>query len=114
MVIVNVSTASNGVLDYLVFKAQPHGEGTYWETTEVVPLFNPTSNWAQGGPIIEREKFDIGTTDEGWYAGSHNRLDDPNPLIWCNGKTPLEAAMRCFVISKLGNKVEVPDGIIGE
>ena len=33
----------------------------------------------------------------------------PKKRWWRNGPTPLIAAMRCYVISKLGEEVEVPD-----
>ena len=33
---------------------------------------------------------------------------------WFDGPTPLVAAMRSYVSSKLGDKVEVPDELIGE
>jgi hypothetical protein len=67
--------------------------------------YAPSTDWAQGGPIIERESLELvllflcpGT----WRAISMGR-------DWCNGHTPLQAAMRCFVASKLGDVVEVPD-----
>ena len=68
--------------------------------------FKPTINWAQGGPIIERES--IGTFKEGsrWVAD----FCLPNgTLLETNGPTPLIAAMRCYVASRLGDEVEVPD-----
>ena len=64
-----------------------------------------SSNWAQGGPIIERERIDLqGDGDGGWIA-----CDNLNPEQ--AGPTPLIAAMRCFVASKLGDEVEVPDEV---
>lgn len=68
-------------------------------------MFMYSVDWAQGGPIIERE----GIT-----------LASPNPIDtdWCamlwgaqakqSGTTPLIAAMRCYVASKLGADVEIP------
>lgn len=70
-----------------------------------------STDWAQGGPIIEREGIgswmyqwnEQGEPEAGWYAedrdGDHVRT----------GPTPLIAAMRCFVSSKLGDEVEVPE-----
>jgi hypothetical protein len=70
------------------------------------------STWKQGGPIIEREKIEIyyspdvncGTrkVSPRWYGF----INDRRAL---SGKTPLEAAMRCYVASKLGDEVEVPE-----
>lgn len=67
-----------------------------------------STNWAQGGPIIEREKITITgegfpwwECQKGWYA----HIGD----LYTWGDTPLEAAMRCYVASKLGREVDVPE-----
>lgn len=62
-----------------------------------------STDWAIGGPIIEREKIGIGFDDEfGWMG-----IDmDGN---YFSGSTPLEAVMRCYVISKLGNEIDIPE-----
>jgi len=68
-------------------------------------FYKPSTNWAQGGPIIEREK--IGTLWEArnvWSAST--KWDDPAKVFY--GKTKLIAAMRCYVASKLGDNIEVP------
>lgn len=67
----------------------------------------PSTDWAQGGPIIERERIDIehfALPERGWMAGIINKAQEYGP-------TPLIAAMRCYVASKLGDEVEVPDEI---
>ena len=66
-------------------------------------------DWAQGGPIIEREGINIGTVDalNGPYWEAHmpyGMSDD-----FAEGPTPLIAAMRCYVASKLGDEVEIPE-----
>lgn len=69
--------------------------------------YAPSNNWAQGGPIIEREKLCIVPQfPSGWAATSDN-AKDPIEI----GPTPLIAAMRAYVASKLGEEVEVPDGL---
>jgi len=65
--------------------------------------FNPTTNWSQGGPIIERERINI--NDDG---GDEWKGDD-SIGHWGYGPTPLIAAMRCYVASKLGDEVEIPE-----
>ena len=57
-----------------------------------------------GGPIIEREG--IGFTqfnDYPQWTAKHPQA------VYFDGPTPLIAAMRCYVASKLGDEVEVPD-----
>jgi len=67
--------------------------------------FNPSTDWAQGGPIIEREK--IGTF---WNQGREEWQSYPiKPQPSHYGPTPLIAAMRCYVASKLGDEVEIPE-----
>ena len=70
--------------------------------------FTPSTNWAQGGPIIEREGINLfqrkgAAAKEGkaWLA-----YDNNNPEM--AGPTPLIAAMRCYIASKLGDTVEIP------
>ena len=71
-----------------------HGEGHY------------STNWAQGGPIIERENMPISHSPydhvfygrtRPWCAEKKGRME--------YGPTPLIAAMRCYVSSKLGDTV---------
>ena len=68
----------------------------------------PSTDWAQGGPILERENIELGRTHTDWRA---QRVD-----FHCvaYGPTPLIAAMRCYVASKLGEEVDVPELLQGE
>jgi len=66
--------------------------------------YKPSTDWAQGGAIIEREMLTVTPAKHaGWQAFAWPKTR----AIW--GDTPLEAAMRCYVASKLGDEVEVPD-----
>jgi hypothetical protein len=67
--------------------------------------WGPSTDWPQGGPIIEREGVRLHHSHNGaWWAGPES---DPHRPV--SGPTPLIAAMRCFVASKLGEEVDVPD-----
>lgn len=67
---------------------------------------NYSTNWAQGGPIIEREDINVGDNcPTGWQASKRKGV----LAITSQGPTPLIAAMRCYVASKLGDNVEIPD-----
>ena len=77
-------------------------DGDWWQ---------PSADWAQGGAIIEREKIAITGTnfhwwecDSGWYAHIGDR--------YSHGDTPLIAAMRCYVASKLGDEIELPEELM--
>lgn len=65
--------------------------------------FNPAVNWREGGPIIEREKIAI---KENGYSYWFAKVQGGK---WVRATTPLIAAMRCFVASKLGEEVEIPE-----
>ncbi len=63
-------------------------------------------DWAQGGPIVEREL-------DGWSRrpdGSFMAFKAKFPLgVQGYGLTLLFAAMRCHVASEMGDEVDVPD-----
>lgn len=92
-------SAYNGGLAY--FKNQHLYCGEGW--------FTPSTNWSQGGPIIEREKLTVGweESDQEWLArGMYCDWDT------FSGPAPLIAAMCCFVASKLGDEVEIPEELL--
>lgn len=66
-----------------------------------------TSDWNQGGPIIEREKIDCDWWDTEWAASRWATKEQAGTYSF--GPTPLVAAMRCYVESKLGHEVEIPE-----
>lgn len=75
---------------------------------------SPSTHWSQGGPIIESIK---GLQTKQWLESKpetccevhiHNYEGD-----WIAfGPTPLIAAMRCYVASKLGDEVDVPEELL--
>jgi Protein of unknown function (DUF2591) len=67
------------------------------------PLPKYSSDWAHGGPIIEREKITLVVYWNGlWVA-------EPEEAYESVGETPLVAAMRCFVKRKLGDEIDIPE-----
>ena len=71
------------------------------------PLFS--TNWSQGGPIIEREEIFLAKSILGGWTGSMYVKDKDYNCIMHAAPTPLIAAMRCFVAAHLGDEVEVPE-----
>lgn len=63
-----------------------------------------STDWADGGPIIEREGIDL--YQSGTWAAEMVKGED---VIRTEGPTPLVAAMRCYVASHLGDEVDVPE-----
>jgi hypothetical protein len=79
--------------------------------------FNPSTNWAQGGSIIERESITIernvklkGCAVIGFHDWHATHPKNYGGLIRHSGggPTPLIAAMRCYVASKLGDEIDIP------
>ena len=67
-----------------------------------------SSDWEHGGPIIERELINViyMQGSQHWMSTLFQPTLDTTPRS--AGPTPLIAAMRCYVASKLGDTVEVP------
>jgi hypothetical protein len=71
-----------------------------------------STNWAQGGPIIERERLQVTTERNGTWICSIPfavEIGGYRKYIFTHGPTPLIAAMRCYVASKLGDEIEIPE-----
>lgn len=117
---VKTNELSGRALDWAVAKCEgykPHAAASL----VILGSFAPSTDWAQGGPIIERE---------GINTFRYNKLDQDKPWVWCahkaiprpnmegstnmvavaiDGLTPLIAGMRCYVASKLGDEIDIPD-----
>jgi len=72
--------------------------------------YDPSGSWMQGGPIIEREGISIVKQGDAadWVASVYNHNQDDWHLHTA-GPTPLIAACRCYVASKLGDDINIPE-----
>jgi hypothetical protein len=115
-------------LDWAVAKCEGHNLYKYSDGEIVVSggfvfgfvkdwvKYSPSTSWQEGGPIIDRHGINIGTQrnepgfrphpDFMWHA----QMDTRSYVGY--GPTLLIAAMRCFVASRLGDKVDVPDQLL--
>ena len=78
---------------------------------DIVEIDDPhfySTDWAQGGPIIEREQIAMWPDEEGGFFASANE----GAGVDYHGETYLIAAMRCYVASKLGDEVDVPKTLL--
>jgi hypothetical protein len=90
------SELTGAALDWAVAKCEGQTyHGPAWT--------KPSTDWAQGGPIIERERIEVRPYDGVKWIATDNLT---NHTV---GTTPLIAAMRCYVASKLGDEVEIPE-----
>jgi len=111
------SELNGRALDWAVAEAQ--GKAKEWMHDHKIGYVNSAStDWAQGGPIIERDGIDLYCNtiaqpdhkDPAWQVGSWRArvcsMSRNGHMYY--GPTPLIASMRCYVASKLGDEVEVP------
>jgi hypothetical protein len=79
---------------------------------------NYSENWSLAGPIIERELINVCCASLGGWVSTI--FDDTAELLENSfkfrqyGTTPIVAAMRCYVASKMGDDIDVPSELIGE
>jgi len=67
--------------------------------------FSPSTNWSQGGPLLERYKLGFTWCEFGVTLWCHDLVDSEGP-------THLIAACRAIVSAKIGKTVQVPKELI--
>ncbi|MBR7929406.1 phage protein NinX family protein [Burkholderia ambifaria] len=114
-----VSELQGTLLDYWVARAEGYPLSCDWNQGEYILIgtgagdleqFSPSSEWDDGGPIIDRTPYGIFERFEGcWAAGIYRPQSGMRDLCvsYQLGDTILIAAMRAYVASKFGD--EVPD-----
>lgn len=115
---IKVSEATNTQLDWLVARCEglepflntPHDGNAYTHGGRKF-LQRYSALWGQGGPIIERIK---GFTCKQWLeanaAGKYQFQINNYDGDWVAfGPTLLIAGLRCYVASRLGDTVEIPE-----
>jgi len=70
-----------------------------------------STNWAQGGPIIEREGIELNRYAGEWMA---TLVTGGVSISEEQGSTQLIAAMRSYVASQFGDEIDVPDELCTE
>lgn len=91
-------------LDWAVGIAEaPNGAQMLWHLMKN-GNWQPSRKWAEGGPFINKNYISTCTSPhyDFWVATMPGDFE-------YSGPTPLIAAMRCYVASKLGDDVEIPD-----
>ena len=73
--------------------------------------WTPSTDWAQGGPIIEREHIEVRYRVGVDMTAAIDGKSEQTAGYRESQKPMLLAAMRCYVASKLGDEVELPKEI---
>lgn len=88
----------------------------YLHDEKPLASFRPSTDWAQGGPLSERESLCVGRKQQ--CDTAYCPINDPTVDCWARtsngghlsyGPTPLIAAMRCFCASRLGDEINIPE-----
>jgi hypothetical protein len=105
---------------WLTYPTDSMEGGQYFHTTpSIAPLgyqhnrvlvcrYQPSTDWAHGGSIIEREGINLDHYAKNpqwsaWTPAPERESGEAQAF----GSTPLIAAMRCYVASKLGDEVDM-------
>lgn len=74
--------------------------------------YSPSTDWAQGGPILTREHISRTIDHSGlwvaYYTEGYTEGDEGKLHMHCS-QDELVAGLRCYVASKLGNGIELPE-----
>ena len=127
---IKVSEATGPALAWMVAKCQGYVEQGVYGTPEfrdsevylcycdavLNSCYSPATDWAQAGPIIQREGISIRLNHKQaqlweayiWLPTQHDQSEADSNSYTAFGMTPLIAAMRCFC-SKLGDVVDIPE-----
>lgn len=105
---VKTSNLIGPALDWAVAKAEGRTDVRIDEDGDLVGQydFDYSTGWDQCGPIIERHRIDLrfdrsGRSTHAWNASTLTRM--------AGGSDPLTAAMRAYVLSEVGDEVEIPN-----
>jgi hypothetical protein len=116
---VKVDSLIGPALNWAVVKCEePVGGYKSWVQEDVDKGIIPaghhySTDWLWGGPIIERERITIEAYGDypNWVASLtyEEKEFDGVARAEVRGTTPLIAAMRAYVASKMGDEIEVPE-----
>jgi hypothetical protein len=108
------SALTGAALDWAVAKCL----GDLGTPDEWLALYNDgtgqehfSNNWSESGPIIEREGIELCRLESSSFGIEWRGQIDCDCRYY--GPTPLIAAMRVYVASKLGDEVEIPEELGG-
>ena len=123
---IKTATAEGEVLNWLVATAQgldsflttPGKHLCVWKVCALTgeregsASYRPSTDWAQGGPILTEARISRTIDHSGlWVAYWTDGYDDSDAgkkWMQCD-RSELVAGLRCYVASKLGDEVDVPE-----
>lgn len=126
---IKTSKLTGQALDWAVATCEgyePFTDSISWiikRAGQYIQLPKYSTDWAQGGPVIEHENLSVSywgehskfgqhaSTEQFWEARHPSHRTHSRRTVGF-GPTPLIAAMRCLVSAKLGDEVDVPEELL--
>ena len=117
------SELTGKTLNWAVAKCEGIEDIIYNYSGDDSSKYFPSQDWSQGGPIIEKHITKLWQNLNGtfcaqikyrapYYSPTYDADIGMAAFINKHGQTPLIAAMRCYVASKLGDEVEIPKELL--
>ena len=104
-------------LDYVVEMieiARMRAEGEHlkewWVKSRRTDPTDYSNDWLWSGPILESMLSD-GLILQARIHTSRGAAASGKNSFFCYGETPIIAVLKCFVASRLGNEVEIPEDL---
>ena len=113
---IKTSEMTGAALDWAVAKCEGNNNERLKEWFDSARAYGEwmySTDWAQAGPIIDREGIAVrkyGDFPETIWQADKWQFKFAEPQAY--GPNPLIAAMRCYVASKLGEEVEIPEELL--
>lgn len=126
---IKTSSLIGPALDWAVAKCEnkidkgPYGQPVcvegelhlYYLDTTLNDTYRPSTDWAQGGPILTDARISRTIDHSGlWVAyisEGYGEPEDDRKFMQCD-RSELVAGLRCYVTSELGDEVEVPKELL--
>ncbi len=111
---IKTSKLTGAALDWAVakcegVKVEKIGELSLWSSAS---WHKYSSNWAQGGPILSRERISRTIDHSGlwiaYWSDGYTEGDEGKQHMQCD-RSELVAGLRCVVALKLGDEIEIPE-----
>jgi hypothetical protein len=82
-----------------------------WDKQQINDLYPFDKDWSLTGPLLERIDY-LSKEDTDWVAGKCMLPSICCYRYWSRTSSVFTSIIRCYIASKLGDKVEVPDHLL--
>lgn len=110
---IKTSKLTGPALDWAVAKCLGYlDNGVHYPSWVYHMRYYPSTDWSQGGPILTREGISRTIDHSGlwiaYWTDGYTCGDEGKKWMQCD-RSELVAGLRCYIASKLGEEVDVPE-----